>query len=117
VIISAPTKNQGGRKVSQLSYVHGASERPLIGRTIGALFDETCAAHPDRLALIVGHQQVRWTYAGLKDRVDAFAAGLIALGLNPGDRIGIWAPNCAEWTITQFATAKAGLILVNINPA
>src|SRR5688572_8465433 len=100
-----------------LSYVHGASTRPLIGKTIGALFDETCAAHPDQLALVVRHQGVRWTYAELKVRVDAFAAGLIALGLNPGDRVGVWAPNCAEWTITQFATAKAGLILVNINPA
>jgi fatty-acyl-CoA synthase len=100
-----------------LSYVHGASTQPLIGKTIGALFDETCAAHPERLALIVRHQGVRWTYAQLKDRVDAFAAGLLALGLEPGDRVGIWAPNCAEWTITQFATAKAGLILVNINPA
>jgi len=100
-----------------LSYVHGASTQPLIGKTIGALFDETCAGHPERLALIVRHQGIRWTYAELKDRVDAFAAGLLALGLEPGDRVGIWAPNCAEWTITQFATAKAGLILVNINPA
>ncbi|TAJ68623.1 MAG: AMP-binding protein [Phenylobacterium sp.] len=100
-----------------LSYVHGASSKPLIGKTIGALFDETCAANPDRLALIVRHQDVRWTYAELKARVDAFAAGLIALGLNPGDRVGVWAPNCAEWTITQFATARAGLVLVNINPA
>jgi len=103
--------------MAQLSYVHGASAQPLIGRTIGALFDETCAAHPDALALISRHQGIRWTYAELKARVDAFGAGLLALGLNPGDRVGIWAPNCAEWTITQFATAKAGLILVNVNPA
>ena len=99
------------------SYVHGASVQPLIGRTIGDRFDATCAADPHRLALISRHQAIRWTYAELKDRVDAFAAGLLALGLEPGDRIGIWAPNCAEWAITQFATAKAGLILVNINPA
>src|SRR6202007_2508914 len=58
-----------------------------------------------------------WTYAELKSRSDAFASGLLALGLAPGDRVGIWSPNCAEWTIAQFATAKAGLILVNINPA
>ena len=103
--------------MGELSYVHGASDRPLIGKTIGAAFDETCAAHPDTLALIVRHQDIRWTYAQLKDRVDAFGAGLIALGLEPGDRVGVWAPNCAEWTIAQFATAKAGLILVNINPA
>ncbi|HEY8572984.1 AMP-binding protein [Phenylobacterium sp.] len=100
-----------------LSYVHGASDKPLIGKTIGACFDETAAAHPDVPALVVRHQGVRWTWAELKDQVDALAAGLVALGLEPGDRIGIWAPNCAEWAVTQFATAKAGLILVNINPA
>ncbi len=103
--------------MSQLSYVNGASERPLLGLTIGACFDATAAAHPDRLALISRHQDIRWTYAELKDRVDAFAAGLLALGLEPGDRVGVWAPNCAEWAITQFSTARAGLILVNINPA
>jgi len=103
--------------MNQLSYVHGASSQPLIGKTIGAVFDETCAAHPDRLAVISRHQEIRWTYSELRRRVDAFASGLIALGLEPGDRIGIWAPNCAEWIVTQFATAKAGLILVNINPA
>ncbi len=103
--------------MSQLSYVHGASTQPLIGRTIGDQFDATCAAHPDRLALVVRHQDVRWTYADLKSRVDAFAAGLVGLGLQVGDRIGVWAPNCAEWTVAQFATARAGLILVNINPA
>jgi fatty-acyl-CoA synthase len=100
-----------------ISYVHGASDRPLIGRTIGALFDETCADHPGALALVSRHQDIRWTYAELKDRVDAFAAGLLALGLEPGDRVGVWSPNNAEWLITQYATAKAGLILVNINPA
>ena len=73
--------------MAERSYVHGASGRPLIGKTISALFDETCAASPDRPALIVRHQQIRWTYAELKDRVDAFAAGLVALGLQPGDRI------------------------------
>jgi fatty-acyl-CoA synthase len=97
--------------------VHGASAAPLIGKTIGAVFDETCAAHLEALALISRHQDLRLTYAELQDRVDAFAAGLLALGLEPGDRVGIWAPNCAEWAITQFATAKAGMVLVNINPA
>ncbi|HVI31091.1 AMP-binding protein [Phenylobacterium sp.] len=100
-----------------LSYVHGASARPLIGRTIGQVFDETCAAHPDGLALVSRHQGVRWSWRELKDRVDALAAGLILQGLEPGDRVGIWAPNCWEWAVTQFATAKAGLVLVNINPA
>ncbi|MFC3068319.1 AMP-binding protein [Phenylobacterium soli] len=101
----------------ELSYVSGVSDRPLIGQTIGAYFDAVAAGHPDRPALISRHQQIRWTYAELKDRVDAFAAGLLALGLEPGDRIGIWAANCWEWLVTQYATAKAGLILVNINPA
>src|SRR3954469_334229 len=103
--------------MTELSYVSGASTKPLLGQTIGAAFDATCAAHPDVPALISRHQKIRWSYAELKARVDALAAGLLALGLEPGDRIGVWAPNCAEWAVTQFATAKAGLILVNINPA
>src|SRR5437588_10472334 len=100
-----------------LSYVNGASAQPLLGQTIGACFDATCAAHPGQMALISRHQKIRWTYAEMKARVDALAAGLLSLGLEPGDRVGIWAPNCAEWTVAQFATAKAGLILVNVNPA
>ncbi|MDB5435548.1 MAG: AMP-binding protein, partial [Phenylobacterium sp.] len=103
--------------MTDLSYVNGASAQPLLGQTIGACFDATCAAHPGQMALISRHQNIRWTYAELKERVDALAAGLLALGLEPGDRIGVWAPNCAEWALTQFATAKAGLILVTINPA
>jgi fatty-acyl-CoA synthase len=103
--------------MTDLSYVSGASTKPLLGLTIGAAFDAACAAHPDVPALISRHQKIRWTYAEMRTRVDALAAGLLALGLEPGDRVGIWAPNCAEWALTQFATAKAGLILVNINPA
>ncbi|WP_375785782.1 AMP-binding protein [Bradyrhizobium sp. Pha-3] len=99
------------------SYVHGNSGAPLIGKTIGALLDDVSATDGAREALVVAHQKIRWTYAELKSRSDAFAAGLLALGLEPGDRVGIWSPNCAEWTVAQFATAKAGLILVNINPA
>jgi fatty-acyl-CoA synthase len=99
------------------SYVHGNSGPPLIGKTIGALLDEVSANDGSREALVVAHQKIRWTYSELKSRSDAFASGLLSLGLEPGDRVGIWAPNCAEWTIAQFATAKAGLILVNINPA
>ena len=101
----------------QLSYVHGASDAPFIGDTIGVHFDRMVERFGERDALIVRHQHVRWTYRELKERVDAFAAGLLALGLKRGDRIGIWSPNNAEWVITQLATAKAGLILVNINPA
>jgi len=100
-----------------LSYVHGASETLFIGDTIGVHFDRVAERFAGRGALIVRHQQIRWTYGELKERVDAFAAGLLALGLKRGDRIGVWSPNNAEWVVTQFATAKAGLILVNINPA
>jgi fatty-acyl-CoA synthase len=103
--------------MAQLSYVHGASDRPFIGDTIGVHFDRIVERFGERDALIVRHQQIRWTYRELKERVDAFAAGLLALGLKRGDRIGVWSPNNAEWVVTQFATAKAGLILVNINPA
>jgi fatty-acyl-CoA synthase len=101
----------------QPSYVHGASNVPLIGETIGVHFDRIVARFPEREALIVRHQNIRWDYRALQQEVDAFAAGLMALGLKPGERIGIWSPNNAEWVVTQFATAKAGLILVNINPA
>ncbi len=100
-----------------LSYVHGATSVPLIGETIGANFDRAVARWGDRSALVVRQQGVRWSYRELGEKVDAFAAGLVALGLQPGERVGIWSPNNAEWVITQFATAKAGLILVNINPA
>ena len=99
------------------SYVHGASDTTLIGETIGAYFDNAVARWRDRNALVVRHQDVRWTWGELKARVDDLAAGLIGLGLEPGDRVGIWSPNRMEWVVTQFATAKAGLILVNINPA
>lgn len=99
------------------SYVSGASTVPLIGDTIGQHFDKTVAKWPNREALIVRQQGIRWTWRELAEKVDAFAAGLVALGLEPGERIGIWSPNNAEWAITQFATAKAGLVLVNINPA
>jgi len=104
------------RKLTQ-SYNHGASSVPLIGETIGAYFDAAVERWGEKDALIVRHQNLRWTYAQLKEAVDDFAAGLLALGLAPGERIGIWSQNNAEWAVSQFATAKAGLILVNINPA
>ncbi|HXP95796.1 MAG TPA: AMP-binding protein [Telmatospirillum sp.] len=99
------------------SYTHGASDTPLLSDTIGGHLDRVAAIYPDREALVVVHQGVRWSYDRLRAESDAFAAGLIALGLAPGERIGIWSPNTAEWVVTQFAAAKAGLILVNINPA
>ncbi len=101
----------------QQSYVCGLSDQPLIGETIGQFFDRAVARWPDTEALVVRHQGVRLTYAQMKEAVDNLAAGFLALGLEPGDRIGIWSPNTAEWALTQFATAKAGLVLVNINPA
>ena len=100
-----------------ISYVHGARDVPLLGETLGQNLDRTAARVPDTLALVVRSQGVRWTYAELVRRAEAFAAGLLALGLQRGDRVGIWSLNNAEWVVVQFATAKAGLILVNINPA
>jgi fatty-acyl-CoA synthase len=103
--------------MSTPSYVHGASTETLIGETIGVHFDRCAARWPGREALIVCQQNVRLTYAQLRDAVDRLAAGLIGLGFRPGERVGIWSPNNAEWTMLQFATAKAGIVLVNINPA
>ncbi len=101
----------------QISYDHGVSTKKLIGETIGSFFDRMVDKYRDREALVVKHQNIRWTWGELGRRVDDLAAGLTTLGLDRGDRIGIWAPNNAEWTLTQFATAKAGLVLVNVNPA
>ncbi|MFC3052087.1 AMP-binding protein [Kordiimonas pumila] len=104
-------------QIQQHSYVCGTSSVPLKYQTIGAMLDETVAHHGQRLGLIVKHQNIRWTYAELASVVEKTASGLIALGLNAGDRVGIWAPNCVEWVIIQLASAKAGLILVTLNPA
>lgn len=102
---------------SKLSYVHGAHDVPLIGDTIGVFLKNIAARHGDNDALVVPHQDVRWTYREFDERVTRLAAGLLQLGLQPGDRVGIWSQNCAEWVLVQFATARAGLIMVNINPA
>src|SRR5690348_1368515 len=99
------------------SYARGETDPPLLEETIGANFEATVAAHGDREALVEVATGRRWTYAELDRDVDALACGLIRAGITKGDRVGIWAPNCAEWTITQYATAKIGAILVNINPA
>ncbi|MBS7458438.1 AMP-binding protein [Coralloluteibacterium stylophorae] len=99
------------------SHVRGPSDRPLLEETIGAMLTRIAARHPQRPALVVREQGVRMDYAGLDRAVDRLAAGLLGLGLEPGDRVGIWSPNRAEWVLMQFATARAGLILVNINPA
>jgi fatty-acyl-CoA synthase len=100
-----------------LSYVHGTSAQALIGQTIGSYFDEVCARHAPGEALVVAHQNVRLSYGELHDKVDRLACGLMRLGLKRGERIGIWSQNNLEWVLTQFATAKAGLVMVNINPA
>jgi fatty-acyl-CoA synthase len=100
-----------------LSYVSGTSSHSLIGETIGNCFERSVEKWSGREALVVRQQNVRYTYAELKQRVDALAAGLLKLGLQPGDRIGIWSPNNTEWVLLQFASAKIGLILVCINPA
>ena len=99
------------------SYVHGAATTPLLGETVGQNLDRTAARVPDSPALIVRSQGVRWSYSELARRADAFAAGLLALGLVRGDRVGIWSLNNAEWVTAQFGTAKAGIVLVNINPS
>ncbi len=99
------------------SYTSGPSTKPLIGMTIGDKFDEIANTYPDNDALIVRHQNIRLTYAELQQRVNEAARAFLAIGVKRGDRVGMWSPNCAEWTITQFATAKVGAILVNINPA
>ncbi|QIS14598.1 AMP-binding protein [Nocardia arthritidis] len=99
------------------SYASGASRTPLLGDTIGGNFDRTVAAHPDREALVDRPTGRRWTYRELSAAIDALATGLAAQGISKGERVGIWAPNCAEWFLVQYATAKLGAILVNINPA
>ena len=99
------------------SYFSATSDKPLVYETIGACFDRTADRFGDRDGLIVRHQGIKWTYGEYRREVDRFAAGLLSLGIKKGDRVGIWAPNCAEWSITQFATAKLGALLVCINPA
>ena len=99
------------------SYASGVATEPLIGETIGENLERTVARFGDREALIARHQDIRLTYEQLNAQVDALARGLLGAGIRKGDRVGIWAPNCAEWVLTQYATAKAGIILVNVNPA
>ena len=100
-----------------LSYAHGASAEPLLGETIGRSLERTIERVPDAEALVSCHQGARYTYAEFGEAVDCLARGLLAAGLAKGDRVGVWGPNRAEWALVQYATAKAGVILVNINPA
>ncbi|MFF0589829.1 linear/branched/unsaturated fatty acid:CoA ligase LbuL [Streptomyces sp. NPDC003781] len=101
----------------RLSYAHGTSTTPLLGDTIGANLDRAIAAHPDREALVDVPSGRRWTYAEFGAAVDEVARGLLAKGLTKGDRVGIWAVNCPEWVLVQYATARIGVIMVNVNPA
>ncbi len=106
-----------GSTTQQWSYTSGTSSIPLLGLTIGDQFDQTASRYPDNPALISRHQNIRLTYRELQALVNQCAKGLLRLGIQKGQRVGIWAPNCAEWGITQFATAKLGAVLVNINPS
>jgi fatty-acyl-CoA synthase len=99
------------------AYAHGASPVPLLGETIGANLERTAAEHGDRPAIVSRHQGVRLSYAELDAEADRVARALLAAGLETGDRLGIWSPNRVEWAVVQYATAKAGIVLVNINPA
>lgn len=99
------------------SYTSGTAESPLLGMTIGDMLDRTAELYPDQEALVCLHQDIRWTYREFVDKVNEAARAFMAIGVKRGDRVGIWSPNRYEWTVTQFATAKVGAILVNINPA
>ena len=99
------------------SYASGASERPLSGETIGDCLAATAQRFPDGLALVSRAQGVRLTWRELADRTEAVALGLLGIGIETGDRVGIWSPTCVEWTLLQFGAARVGAILVNVNPA
>ena len=101
----------------KLSYFKGTDTPVLLEETIGQRLAKTVARFPDREAMISRHQGIRWTYAEYAEQIEKLACGLLTLGIEPGDRVGIWAPNCYEWCVTQFATARIGAILVNVNPA
>ena len=100
-----------------VSHCSGPDELPLLYQTIGEAFVAAAERFPERPALVVRHQNIRWSYAEYRREVDRLAAALLALGIEPGDRVGIWAPNCHEWCLTQYATARIGAIMVCINPA
>ncbi|HOV18616.1 MAG TPA: AMP-binding protein, partial [Ottowia sp.] len=110
-------KPMSPRKNFSQSEAKGASSPALIEQTIGAFFDDMARRHADREALVVVHQKRRFTYRQLQTESRRLASALLGLGLKPGDRIGIWSHNNAEWVLMQLATAMAGLVLVNINPA
>src|SRR5690348_2621525 len=114
---AAPQLPEGAAVPPVPSYASGTSDVPLLGDTIGDGLDRTVARRPDGEALVEVTTGRRWTYRELAADVDAVAMGLLDAGVRTGDRVGIWAPNVAEWVLVQYATAKIGAILVNINPA
>lgn len=95
----------------------GPTDRPLLNQTIGENLAATVDAHGPRDAIVSLHQDIRWSYQNFYQKVRSLGTGLLALGLKPGDRVGLWSPNYAEWVLLQYATAEVGVILVNINPA
>ncbi len=110
------TLSKGALPLSQ-SYFAGSYETPLLEQTIGDYFREIATQYPDHLAVVMNHQNIRWSYSQYQQKIDELATGLLALGIKPGDRVGIWSPNNIEWCLTQFATARIGAIMVCINPA
>ncbi|QDE30781.1 AMP-binding protein [Shewanella polaris] len=109
-------QHQAQLPLTQSEY-HGVTSTTLTDKTIGQYFDDIANTYPDNLAVVVHHQQIRWNYRQYQAKIDALATGLLTLGIEPGDRVGIWSPNNIEWCLTQFATAKIGAIMVCINPA
>src|SRR5947209_5875741 len=108
---------RGGLLMPARSYSHGASDEPLLGDTLGENLRATAARNPDSPALIVRQQAIRYSYAQLLEQAALCARGLIARGVQRGDRVGIWSPNRAEWVVLQYGSALAGAVLVNVNPA
>ena len=99
------------------SYMTGEGTGQLLYETIGACFDRVATQQAENTALVVRHQGIRWTYGEFRRQVNRLATGLLALGIEPGDRVGVWGPNCYEWVGTQFATAMIGANRVNVHPA
>ena len=117
MIWSNPISASEEDAMAAISYACGQTDKSLLGMTIGQQLEAARLQWPDALALVSCEQNIRWSFDDLVAEVNKLASGLLALGLEPGDRVGIWSPNNVEWIVTQFATAKAGFILVNINPA
>lgn len=110
-------QNTQAKAALETSYSKGPTDTILCDQTIGQYFDHIVAKFPNQPALISSHQGIRWTYSEFQNQINCLATGLLALGIKPGDRVGIWSPNCAEWYLTQIATAKIGAIMVCVNPA